>query len=148
MLQSVQEVRFVFLKMFDSLLKENNLNKRQFSIKSGIPYTTVDGFYKKGYENIRLTTLKKIANFFGVSLDFLILGKDYTETVSDANNSTLELQYKIKKLNSLGKKKADEYIEDLLENPKYTEGAGEQNTISDDIANDIRQTVSRPINTK
>lgn len=100
----------MFLDMFDKLLKENNLNKRQFALKSGIPYTTVDGFYKKGYENIRLTTLRKIADFFNVSLDYLVFG----------NESNL-INNKYDKLNALGKAKSDEYIEMLSENPKYTQ---------------------------
>lgn len=100
----------MFLDVFDKLLKENNLNKRQFALKSGIPYTTVDGFYKKGYENIRLTTLRKIADFFNVSLDYLVFG----------NESNL-INNKYDKLNALGKAKSDEYIEMLSENPKYTQ---------------------------
>ena len=88
----------MFLDIFDRLLKENNLNKRQFALKSGIPYTTVDGFYKKGYENIRLTTLKKIAEFFNVSLDYLVFGNE-----NDLTNN------KYDKLNALGKAKSDEY---------------------------------------
>lgn len=100
----------MFLDIFDRLLKENNLNKRQFALKSGIPYTTVDGFYKKGYENIRLTTLKKIAEFFNVSLDYLVFGNE-----NDLTNN------KYDKLNALGKAKSDEYIEILSENPKYTQ---------------------------
>lgn len=99
----------MFLDVFDKLLKENNLNKRQFALKSGIPYTTVDGFYKKGYENIRLTTLRKIADFFNVSLDYLVFGSETRSTDSKYDN-----------LNIIGKAKADEFIEMLSENPKYT----------------------------
>ena len=51
-------------------------------------------------------------------------------------------------LNPLGKKKADGYIEDLLENSKYTEQNGTKNTISDDIGNEIKKATLHPINTK
>ena len=61
-----------FLEKLDLLLAENNLNKKQFAEKSGIPYTTIDGFYKKGYENVKLSTLRKIAGFFSISLDELV----------------------------------------------------------------------------
>lgn len=51
-------------------------------------------------------------------------------------------------LNSLGKKKADEYIQDLLENSKYTEQTNTQKAISDDIENEIKKATLHPINTK
>lgn len=65
-----------FLDKLDWLMTEHGLNKRSFSLQSGIPYTTVDGFYKKGYENAKVSTLKKIAAFFNVSLDFLIMEEE------------------------------------------------------------------------
>ena len=39
---------------------------------SGIPYTTIDGFYKKGSDNIKLSTLKKLAECLNCSLDYLV----------------------------------------------------------------------------
>lgn len=71
-----------FLDKLDWLMSEHGLNKRSFSLQSGIPYTTVDGFYKKGYENAKVSTLKKIAQYFNVSLDFLIFDE---ETISPDN---------------------------------------------------------------
>lgn len=65
-----------FLDKLDWLMAEHGMNKRTFSLASGIPYTTVDGFYKKGYENAKVSTLRKIAQFFNVSLDFLILDEE------------------------------------------------------------------------
>ena len=59
------------LEKLDMLLKEKNLSKRAFAEKSGIPYNTVMGLYNRGMENIQLSTLKKIANYFDVSLDYL-----------------------------------------------------------------------------
>lgn len=129
----------MFLDVFDKLLKENNLNKRQFALKSGIPYTTVDGFYKKGYENIRLTTLRKIADFFNVSLDYLVFG---SETRSTDN--------KYNKLSPIGKAKADEFIEMLSENPKYTQEvkSGNNSTSDLDTAIDVTNAVSQIKNNK
>lgn len=53
----------------DFLMSEKNMNKRNLSMETGIPYTTIDGFYKKGTENIKLSTLKKIADYFNITLD-------------------------------------------------------------------------------
>jgi len=60
-----------FLEKIEMLMVERNLNKRQLSIRSGIPYSTIDNLWKKGYENIKLSTLKALSSYFGVSLDFL-----------------------------------------------------------------------------
>ena len=55
----------------DALMKQHGLNRRQFSQLSGIPYMTIVSFYEKGTDNVKLSTLKKIANFFNVSLDYI-----------------------------------------------------------------------------
>ena len=60
-----------FLDKLDYLMREKNINKSQLSKESGVPYTTIDGFYKKGTENIKLSTLKKLASYFDCSLDYL-----------------------------------------------------------------------------
>ncbi len=46
------------LDKLDFLMSENDLNKNTLSQKSGIPYSTIDSLYKKGFENIKLSTLK------------------------------------------------------------------------------------------
>ena len=53
------------------LMKEQRLNKRLLAHESGIPYTTITSLFSKGYENAKLSTLKGLANFFGVTLDSL-----------------------------------------------------------------------------
>ena len=60
----------------DKLMEQKKINKRTLALESGIPYTTIDGLYKKGSENTKLSTLMKLANYFGVSLDFLVYGDD------------------------------------------------------------------------
>lgn len=60
------------LKQLDKLLKKHGLNKAQFARESGIPYTTIDGFYKRGMENIRFSTLKKITEFFDIPMDYFV----------------------------------------------------------------------------
>lgn len=60
-----------FLTKLDKLMHDRNINKSQLSKESGVPYTTIDGFYKKGTDNIKLSTLKKLASYFGCSLGYL-----------------------------------------------------------------------------
>jgi len=60
-----------FLEKLDYLMKKKGLNKSKLSKLSGVPYTTIDGFYKKGYENTKISTIQKIALALDVSLDYL-----------------------------------------------------------------------------
>lgn len=62
-----------FLEKLNFLMERYGLNKSSLSQKSEIPYTTIDGWYKKGYEGLKLTTLRKIASYFNTSLDYWIL---------------------------------------------------------------------------
>ena len=70
----------------DKLMKERNINKAELARESGVPYTTIDGFYKKGAENAKLSTLKKLCAYFQCSLDFLadddVSDKDEPQTIA------------------------------------------------------------------
>lgn len=75
----------IFSEVFYQLLKESGLNRKQFAERSGIPYPTVVGWTSMG----RLpdfTALKKIADFFGCSVDYLMCRQD------DAGNITVVRQ--------------------------------------------------------
>ena len=84
----------------DLLMKEKNINKAELARESGIPYTTIDGFYKKGSENAKLSTLKKICAYFNCSLDYLADDSiDEPQTIAahfDGNEYTEEELLKIK----------------------------------------------------
>ena len=60
-----------FLEKLDYLMEKKHLNKSKLSKLSGVPYTTIDGFYKKGYENTKISTIQKLAAALNVSLDYL-----------------------------------------------------------------------------
>ena len=70
-----------FLEKLDYLMKQNNLNKSRLSKACDIPYTTIDGWYKKGYEGLKLSTLRKLARYFGTTLDFWA-GEEPPETAA------------------------------------------------------------------
>lgn len=77
-----------FLEKLEFLMKARGLNTvADFANASGIPYTTIDGFYKKGYQNTKISTLKKIASFFNVTIDFLV---DEDEPITQTNIFTEE----------------------------------------------------------
>lgn len=58
-----------FLEKLDYLIKEKKINKHKLSELSGVPYTTIINFYKQSYDNIKLSTFKKICGFFDVTMD-------------------------------------------------------------------------------
>lgn len=100
----------MFLITLERLMKERGLNRNTLSKQSGVPYTTIDGFYKKGYDNIKLSTLRQLSGFFNVSLDYLISG------VSEEKRD-IDIYYE--KLNPLGKDMAKEYVRLLSLDKKY-----------------------------
>lgn len=55
----------------DVLMKEKGISKADLARESGIPYTTIASLYDKGYENVKLSTLKKLADYFNCSLDYI-----------------------------------------------------------------------------
>lgn len=54
------------------LMQIKGINKNQLSKLANIPYTTIDGMFKKGCDNMKLSTLVKLADYFDVSIDYLI----------------------------------------------------------------------------
>ena len=60
------------LQTLDRLMSEKSLNRSRLAQQSGVPYTTIDGLYKKGFENVKFSTLLKLAKALGVSLDELV----------------------------------------------------------------------------
>lgn len=88
-----------FIDRLDALMKKNGItNKSELSKISGIPYTTIDGFYKKGSDNIKLSTLKKLSECLHCSLDYLV-DEDAPQTIAahfDGDEYTEEELDKIK----------------------------------------------------
>lgn len=59
-----------FLEKLNYLMEENGLNKSSLAKACDIPYTTIDGWYKRGYEGLKLPTLRKLSDYFNLSLDY------------------------------------------------------------------------------
>ena len=71
-----------FTEKLDMLMSEKGINKSILSKEAGIPYTTIAGFYTKGTDNIKLSTLKKLANYFGCTIDYLADDNSMPKTVA------------------------------------------------------------------
>jgi plasmid maintenance system antidote protein VapI len=82
-----------FLEKLDYLMEKNNLNKNTLSKACDIPYTTIDGWYKKGFEGLKLTTLRKLASFFGTSLDFWASEKPLADLSADDDIKQIARHY-------------------------------------------------------
>lgn len=55
----------------DLLMEEKGINRVELSKGSCVPYSTISSLYDKGYENIKLSTLKRLADYLGCSLGYL-----------------------------------------------------------------------------
>lgn len=63
----------MFIEKLEYLMNQKNIKTlKELSQQSDVPYTTLRGFYDKGTEGIRSNTLKKISNFFGCTIDYLV----------------------------------------------------------------------------
>lgn len=63
----------------DELMSEKGLNKSSLSKESGVPYMTIVNFYENGTDNVKLSTLKKLADYFECGLDFLVNDTEITK---------------------------------------------------------------------
>ena len=62
-----------FLDRLRMLARNKGLdNNMQLSKASGVPYTTLDNFYRNGYENVKLSTLKKLAACLDCTIEYLV----------------------------------------------------------------------------
>ena len=93
----------MFLDNIEFLLEKNGWSRHELSVRSGIPYTTIMSFWSVGYDNVRLSTVRKLADCFNVTIDFIINGNPTVVTpheamVIDAYRNHPELQDAIDKM--------------------------------------------------
>lgn len=66
-----------FLDRLRLLMNQNgDDNNSVLAKRSGIPYTTIDGLFKRGWEKAQISTIQKICDYYGVSLDYMVYGAD------------------------------------------------------------------------
>lgn len=63
----------------NDLMLEKGISRMELAKESGVPYTTIVNFYEKGTDNVKLSTLKKLAEYFGHGIDYLVDGKQNKE---------------------------------------------------------------------
>lgn len=105
-----------FLERVDMLLNERGINKNQLSALTGIPVSTVYGWYKKGYGSITLPTLLKLSEFFNCSMEYLVNGNS---AVSDQPSSAaLDLARKFDLLDAHSQKVITTLVDLELKRPR------------------------------
>ena len=57
-----------------TLMDRAGENPSILSKRSGIPYTTIDGLFKRGWERAQISTIQKLSDYYNVSLDYLVYG--------------------------------------------------------------------------
>ena len=60
------------LQKLTELMNKHGDTVASLSRKSGLPYTTIDGLFKKGFAGARISTIQAIAKTYHVSADYLI----------------------------------------------------------------------------
>lgn len=108
----------VFANNLKYYLELNNKSRVEVCSALGIRYSTFSE-WMTGKKYPRIDKIEMLANYFGIKKSDLIESHNN-------NNDLAKLQYNIlfekyKLLNDLGKQKADDYINDLADNPKYVE---------------------------
>ena len=61
-----------FLQKLDYLKSLRNDTNYTLSQRADIPYPTIDALYRRGYAGMRLSTLLRLSDYFGVSTDYLV----------------------------------------------------------------------------
>lgn len=109
-----------FLEKLNNLMEKNHLNKSTLSKACNIPYTTIDGWYKKGYEGLKLTTLRKLAEYFGTSLDYWASEEIFEDVTSelDIDNEVKQLAQQYNLLNDSDRELVKKMIDSLAEKSK------------------------------
>ena len=72
-------IQMTFLERLNLLKQRTGDNNSTLAKRSGVPYTTIDGLYKKGYNNTKLSTLESLCRYFNVTLDYLVYGVEETK---------------------------------------------------------------------
>lgn len=99
-----------FTEKLDYLMEKNKLNKSTLSKACGIPYTTIDGWYKRGYEGLKIATLCKLCNYFDTTLDFWVKDSETLLTLDEHQHIK-----KYRQLDAYGKRWIDLCVNHELE---------------------------------
>jgi len=106
-----------FSKTLRALRTENNITQKQLASHLNIARSTLAGYETKSHQP-DFETLQKIANFFGVSIDYLVSGNLFSNTKQNEIIDEVVLDHEINfillHLNTSAKQDLLEYMKLLL----------------------------------
>ena len=105
-------------EIFLELLKTHNATVADVSKATGIGHSTLSTWKSRG-GNLSAKHAKAIADYFGVSVEYLITGKNPAH--SGLKDEEIRLLWLFGKLNKHGKEMIMEQLELYVGSPKYTE---------------------------
>lgn len=125
-----------FNEILISLRKNSGLTQAEFAKRIGVSRSAV-GNYEKGVRRPDFEITEAIADYFNVSLGYL-LGRDESDKelynryrkklfMKEKEKKILELY---RQLNTEGQKKVQAYMEDLAGLPRYTEPSPEDSEVN------------------
>lgn len=101
--------------IFEQLLQEHNITAYKVAKEAGVTQTALSN-WKTGKSTPTTKTLQKIADYFGVSIDYLMTGEDKEDNRYYLNDETAEMAqtlFENKKLRVLFDAAKDATPEDL-----------------------------------
>lgn len=116
----------IMLNRIKALKKERGFTNETLSQTSGVPKSTLDKILAGIIKDPSIISIIKIAKALEVSADYILGWEEEkqllsfsstTETYTAAENQLIS---NFRKLNSSGKEKASDYVEDLTTIDKYT----------------------------
>jgi transcriptional regulator with XRE-family HTH domain len=81
-----------FLANLDFLLKAHDMKRVDLARALNIAPSTINSWYARGTDKIKLQVLIDISNYFNVSLEYLINGSKSTEKVVNDNYTDEEIK--------------------------------------------------------
>lgn len=67
----------------DSQLQKQQRSRMEMCNATGIPYNTLNSWYRRKSENMKMENLKLIADYLGVTVDWLVTGQGRKELPND-----------------------------------------------------------------
>lgn len=65
-----------FMGRVNALKSARGKSNYEIAKEAGIPYATIDALNRRGHQGVRLQTVVKLAEYFNVSLDWLVYGSE------------------------------------------------------------------------
>lgn len=81
-----------FLKTLDNLLATHNMKRADLARAINVAPSTINSWYARGTDKVKLQVLIDISNYFNVSLEYLINGKESPNIINADNYSAEEIK--------------------------------------------------------